>query len=292
MSVIEAFKHITSKINSMVKDMDNKLDTFSEEILNIMTEFNPEFFSNSDDIEKDKELLKQKVKGVFNVFKPEKKPLNGYMIYCKENRERLVSENPECKLPEVTKLLSKEWNELEDNEKNKYRSKSVKPSIESKKEDKKRGRSKSKKPSTDSKQESKKEDKKEVKKEESKTNKSLLLEKIKQTEKKAKEYERTLTPKSVKSSPHELIKAKPKPYSKNKSYWSTTPTTIKGKKMNLHKETGLILNNKDVVGMYLYDEFIAPDDIDEDMKEWARMCEFNIEGDDELTVELDEEDDE
>lgn len=50
-----------------------------------------------------------------------KRPLNAYMLYCKEHRRRVVDNHPNLKLGQVSKLLAEEWKSLSDEEKSKYK---------------------------------------------------------------------------------------------------------------------------------------------------------------------------
>lgn len=50
-----------------------------------------------------------------------KKPKTGYMIFCNENRTKVKGRNPSAKFEEIIKLLAKEWNSLDESNKEKYK---------------------------------------------------------------------------------------------------------------------------------------------------------------------------
>jgi hypothetical protein len=49
-----------------------------------------------------------------------KRARNGYMFYIEENRAKVHKENPSKQSKELTQILAKEWNALNDKEKAKY----------------------------------------------------------------------------------------------------------------------------------------------------------------------------
>ena len=55
--------------------------------------------------------------------KKEKTKVNGYINYTKEMRDKVKKENPKLTPKEVTQQLSKQWKELSDDEKEKFKNK-------------------------------------------------------------------------------------------------------------------------------------------------------------------------
>ncbi|CAO3642016.1 unnamed protein product [Cunninghamella blakesleeana] len=49
-----------------------------------------------------------------------KRGLSAYMIFSKENRERIKSENPDATFGQIGKLLGEAWKNLDDEGKQKY----------------------------------------------------------------------------------------------------------------------------------------------------------------------------
>ena len=47
--------------------------------------------------------------------------LNGYTLFCNANRSTVKDENEGKSASEITSLLAKQWRELDDEEKQKYR---------------------------------------------------------------------------------------------------------------------------------------------------------------------------
>jgi hypothetical protein len=152
MSFLSTLKAVSNKINAIAKAMDEKVDTFADQVLDLITDFDEEFFTR----EKDEELaeearvdMKQAIKNLFAIFEAEqKKPknINGYILFTKEQREGCSKRNPDMSPTQLTKALSEEWKALEQSERDEYntRAKSVAPQSE---EEKKAKRSSSKKPS-------------------------------------------------------------------------------------------------------------------------------------------------
>lgn len=60
-----------------------------------------------------------KVKQMKDPDKP-KKPKSSYMFFADDVRARLKSENPDAKMPELSKLIGAEWKKLSDEDKEKY----------------------------------------------------------------------------------------------------------------------------------------------------------------------------
>ncbi|SMN21802.1 similar to Saccharomyces cerevisiae YMR072W ABF2 Mitochondrial DNA-binding protein involved in mitochondrial DNA replication and recombination, member of HMG1 DNA-binding protein family [Maudiozyma saulgeensis] len=50
-----------------------------------------------------------------------KRPLNSYLLYCAEQRPIISKNHPEMKNPDMTKLISQQWNSLSDIEKQPYK---------------------------------------------------------------------------------------------------------------------------------------------------------------------------
>ena len=51
---------------------------------------------------------------------PPKKPLSGYFQFMKENREKVVAENPTAKGPGIVKIMGAKWRELTNEQKIEY----------------------------------------------------------------------------------------------------------------------------------------------------------------------------
>jgi len=49
-----------------------------------------------------------------------KRPMSSYMMFVKENRSRIVAENPDCKQTQILSIAGAEWKELTDADKQKY----------------------------------------------------------------------------------------------------------------------------------------------------------------------------
>ena len=100
MSFLLSLKAVSNKINSIAKAMDEKVDTFSDNVLAIVEEFDSDFFTREKDddlAEKTRVDMKQAIKNLFTMFEPEdKKPknINGYILFTKEHREECSKNNP------------------------------------------------------------------------------------------------------------------------------------------------------------------------------------------------------
>ncbi len=55
----------------------------------------------------------------------QKKPLSGYMLFCKEERPKVVKEHPDMKAKEVMTELGKRWKALSDEGRKKHNDKSA-----------------------------------------------------------------------------------------------------------------------------------------------------------------------
>ena len=49
-----------------------------------------------------------------------KKPKSAYLFFGDEIRPKIVKENPDLRIPEIMKVISKEWNKLKDKDKVEY----------------------------------------------------------------------------------------------------------------------------------------------------------------------------
>jgi len=49
-----------------------------------------------------------------------KKPMNAYVVFCKEKRFQLMAENPTMKFGEITKVLADKWKSISEEEKQPY----------------------------------------------------------------------------------------------------------------------------------------------------------------------------
>ena len=148
MSFLSALKTVTNKINSIAKAMDEKVDTFADEVLSIVTEYDQDFFAMSDNSERDRADMKNKIIKLFEMFQPDNKPknINGYILFTKEQREDCIRRNLGMSPTQITSALSVEWKALDQEERDAYnaRAKTVAPQTE---EEKRAKRSSSKKPS-------------------------------------------------------------------------------------------------------------------------------------------------
>ena len=69
-----------------------------------------------------KQEKKKRTKTKIDVNKP-KKPLNAYLIFCKENQKIIREENPELGAKDIMKKMGEIWKSLDADEKNKYNNK-------------------------------------------------------------------------------------------------------------------------------------------------------------------------
>lgn len=64
-----------------------------------------------------------KIKPMRDPLKP-KRPMSAYMLFCNENREKVMKKNPAFKLGDVSKELAKMWGKLSPNDRKPYAVKS------------------------------------------------------------------------------------------------------------------------------------------------------------------------
>jgi hypothetical protein len=116
-----ALKAAVSKINSIVSDMDEKVDTFAEQVLDIFVDYEENLFK----CDEDKADIKQKIVGLFEMFQPEKRAasVSGYNIFCKEQREAVKAKNPELSASAILGALGAEWKALDKDEKEEWNAK-------------------------------------------------------------------------------------------------------------------------------------------------------------------------
>jgi len=74
-------------------------------------------------VEKEEVVVDEDVVDVDEKPKKEKTKVNGYINYTKEMRDKVKKENPKLTPKEVTQQLSKQWKELSDDEKEKFKNK-------------------------------------------------------------------------------------------------------------------------------------------------------------------------
>jgi hypothetical protein len=148
MSFLSTFKAVSNKLNSLARAMDEKVDTFVDQALDIVVDYDDEFFTRGKNGEADREDMKACFKKLFSIFENEskKKSINGYILFTKENRAECSINNPKMSPTQITSALSQEWKALEQSERDEWntRAKSVAPQTE---EEKRAKRSSSKKPS-------------------------------------------------------------------------------------------------------------------------------------------------
>ncbi len=149
MSFLLNIKSYTSKLNSVAKAMDDKVEEYVNEAIDKLVEYDEEIFTRGGNEEADKLDMKETLKKLFSLFdvQPKKKSINGYIFFTKENREDCSKRNPGMSPTQVTSALSQEWKALEQTERDEWnlRAKSVAPQTE---EEKRAKRSSSKKPSS------------------------------------------------------------------------------------------------------------------------------------------------
>jgi len=116
-----ALKAAVSKINSIVSDMDEKVDTFADQVLEIFIDYEENLFK----CDEDKADIKQKIVGLFEMFQPEKRApsVSGYNIFCKEQREAVKAKNPELSASAILGALGAEWKALDKDEKEEWNAK-------------------------------------------------------------------------------------------------------------------------------------------------------------------------
>jgi hypothetical protein len=116
-----ALKAAVSKINSIVSDMDEKVDTFADQVLDIFVDYEENLFK----CDEDKADIKQKIVGLFEMFQPEKRApsVSGYNIFCKEQREAVKAKNPELSASAILGALGAEWKALDKDEKEEWNNK-------------------------------------------------------------------------------------------------------------------------------------------------------------------------
>ena len=312
MSFIQSFKAISAKINSIAKDMDEKVDTFAEEVLSIIVDYDEDFFSRAaNDVDEDKANMKSAIKKLFDMFKPDekKKSVNGYIVYCNENREECVRNNAGKKPTEITTILGQQWKALDKEEQKVYndKAKSVKPLTDDEKKEKaaeKRKEKKSEKPEKkvekkdtkkkeDKKSESKKEEKKEEKKDSKKKEekKEVKKDSKKKEEKEEKKSSPPASPQSTSCDYKTVVK-----YNEDPEFWACKSITMEGKRNRIHKQSGLVLDMEKpiLLGSYINKEFKNVNEMDAKIKKWAIKCgiEEKVEEEDiemDLESELDEE---
>ncbi|KAJ3137650.1 Non-histone chromosomal protein 6, partial [Irineochytrium annulatum] len=49
-----------------------------------------------------------------------KRPLSAYMLWCKDNRDRIKEENPSAGFGDIGKILGREWKALDESDKEPY----------------------------------------------------------------------------------------------------------------------------------------------------------------------------
>jgi hypothetical protein len=116
-----ALKAAVSKINSIVSDMDEKVDTFADQVLDIFVDYEENLFKNDED----KADIKSKIIGLFEMFQPEKRApsVSGYNIFCKEQREAVKERNPDLSASAILGALGAEWKALDKDEKEEWNNK-------------------------------------------------------------------------------------------------------------------------------------------------------------------------
>jgi hypothetical protein len=116
-----ALKAAVSKINSIVSDMDEKVDTFADQVIEVFVDYEENLFK----CDEDKADIKQKIVSLFEMFQPEKRAasVSGYNIFCKEQREAVKAKNPELSASAILGALGAEWKALDKDEKEEWNAK-------------------------------------------------------------------------------------------------------------------------------------------------------------------------
>ena len=101
--------------------MDEKVDTFADQVLDIFVDYEENLFKNDED----KADIKQKIIGLFEMFQPEKRApsVSGYNVFCKEQREAVKAKNPELSASAILGALGAEWKALNKDEKEEWNAK-------------------------------------------------------------------------------------------------------------------------------------------------------------------------
>jgi hypothetical protein len=85
-----ALKSAITKINNITSDIDKKVDTFVDEVISKIVDYDEEFFTRGGNEEIDKDDMKASIKDLFKMFQPEKKKsYSGYILYCQEERNNI-----------------------------------------------------------------------------------------------------------------------------------------------------------------------------------------------------------
>jgi hypothetical protein len=116
-----ALKAAVSKINSIVSDMDEKVDTFADQVIEVFVDYEENLFK----CDEDKADIKQKIVSLFEMFQPEKRApsVSGYNIFCKEQREAVKAKNPELSASAILGALGAEWKALDKDDKEEWNAK-------------------------------------------------------------------------------------------------------------------------------------------------------------------------
>ncbi len=126
-----ALKAAVSKINSIVSGMDEKVDTFAEKVIELLSEHVSQkldtdlFPKEEENVDVDRAELKQNIINLFEMFKPEKREtsVSGYNIFCKEQRDAVKARNPELSASAILGALGAEWKALDKEEKEEWNAK-------------------------------------------------------------------------------------------------------------------------------------------------------------------------
>lgn len=307
-----SLKASMSKMNAVLAEMDKKVNTFADEVLSIVTDYDSDFFANSANAEQDREDMKQSIISLFAMFQPEKKSskISGYIVYCQEERANIKSRNPDLTPTQITSALGSQWKALDDDEKAVYneKAKGMKPMTDDEKAAKK---SASKKALTEKKKTEAKPVKgaeaveKQVDKNKSTSKKSegnpvigagKPVDKNKSASKKTEAVKATETPKKTpKASPkvNDIFSGPAKPLAENVDFWKCKKINLdentEGRRWKYHPETGLCFENDDtytLAARYIDDKLTWLNNIPERITTWAVKCGCNLPNQEEEDVEL------
>jgi hypothetical protein len=281
-----ALKASISKMNSVLIEMDKKVDTFATEVIDLFENYEAEIFQGKDE---DKADMKQAIINLFSMFQPEKKAskISGYIVYCQEERSNIKAKNPELSPTQITSALGSQWKALDEDEKAAYneKAKGLKPMTDDEKAAKK---SASKKALKEKKEETKRVEKpakgaeavekKEMKSVSKKTEKPAEKKEMKSVSKKTEDKKTEKTPKaSPKKSPAgDVFSGPAKAISENVEYWKCKKINLdentEGRRWKYHPETGLCFENDDtytLVARYVDNDLTWLSSLPDRIKNWA-----------------------
>ena len=273
-----ALKASISKMNSVLSEMDKKVDNFADEVIDLFENYEAEIFQGRDE---DKADMKQAIVNLFSMFQPEKKAskISGYIVYCQEERSNIKARNPELSPTQITSALGSQWKALDDEERAAYneKAKGLKPMTDDEKAAKK---SASKKALKEKKEENKKPaekvEKKEMKSASKKTESKPAEKAVKAVEKTPKKSPKASPKASPKGVESDVFSGPAKPIAENVEYWKCKKINLdentEGRRWKYHPETGLCFENDDtytLVARYVDNDLTWLSSLPDRIKNWA-----------------------